>query len=179
MTKQHEIYNQLSQTLSDEEIVVGYFLPEVLSPTEQALAEEELLALRVSALRAMSPEQKMLSELFRMKLLLQDYLQRPSFEAQFAFSAQLEAYIKVLGRSQKTFAKEIDLHPTRLSRLLNGREMPNVELTYRLEVHCGHIIPAVYWWKLLAKQLEEEVRTNQALKQIEAQKVTNYLKFSA
>ncbi len=73
MTKQHEIYNQLSQTLSDEEIVVGYFLPEVLSPTEQALAEEELLALRVSALRAMSPEQKMLSELFRMKLLLQDF----------------------------------------------------------------------------------------------------------
>ncbi len=130
-------------------------------------------------MRERTEEQRLLSALMRMKLLMSDYFERSGFEVEFSFSKQLEQYIKILGRSHKAFAAEIDLHPTKLSRLLNDRENPNVELVYRLEIHCGHIIPAICWWKLYAKRIEDDVRTDHEKRKIESKKVRNQLRFRA
>jgi len=110
---------------------------------------------------------------------MRDYFERSGFEAEFSFSKQLEQYIRILGRSHKEFAAEIDLHPTKLSRLLNDRENPNVELAYRLEIHCGNIIPAIYWWRLYVKRIEEDVKTGHEKRKIESEKVRNQLRFRA
>jgi plasmid maintenance system antidote protein VapI len=179
MNKQESIYTRLRQQFSDEEIVEGYVFSDDLSVEEKNSIEEEFRQLRLAALKDRTEEQRLLSALMRMKLLIQDYLKRSDFEKQFLFSKQLEQYIRLIERSQKDFAIEIDLHPTKLSRILNNREKPNIELTYRLEKHCGDIIPAIYWWKLHAKQLEEVIRTDKDLRQIEGNKVKNKLKFRA
>lgn len=179
MSKYEKIYQQLQEEFSDEEIATGYVFPEDLDQKEKEEIEGEFKKLRLKALRERTEEQRLLSELMRMKLLMRDYFERSSFEEEFSFSKQLEQYIKVLGRNQKEFAEEIDLHPTKLSRLLNDRENPNVELAYRLETHCGNIIPAIYWWKLYAKRIEEDVRTDNERRKIESGKVRNQLRFSA
>ena len=114
-----------------------------------------------------------------MKLLIRDYLERMGFEKDFSFANQLAQYIRILGRSHKNIADEIDLHPTKLSRLLNDRENPNIDLIYRLEKHGGNIIPAIYWWKLYTKRLEEEIKTDEERRKIESERVKNNLKFRA
>lgn len=179
MSKYEKIYQQLREEFSDEEIAAGYVFPDDLDQKEKEEIEEEFKKLRLKALRERTEEQRLLSELMRMKLLMRDYFDRSGFEEAFSFSKQLEQYIKVLGRSQKELAEEIDLHPTKLSRLLNDRENPNVELAYRLEIHCGNIIPAIYWWKLYAKRIEEDVRTDKDRRRIESEKVRNNLRFRA
>ena len=179
MSKFEKIYQNLHQEFSDEEIAAGYVFPNDLDQKEKEEIEEEFKALRLKALRERTEEQRLLSELMRMKLLMKDYFERGSFEGEFLFSNQLEQYIRILGRSQKAFAEEIDLHPTKLSRLLHDRENPNVELTYRLEIHCGNIIPAIYWWRLHAKRIEENLRTDQDRRKMESKKVRNQLRFRA
>ena len=179
MSKHEKIYQQLREECSDEEIAAAYVFPDDLDQREKEEIEEEFKKLRLKALRERTEEQRLLAEIMRMKLLMRDYFERSGYEEEFSFSKQLENYLKILGRSQKEFAEEIDLHPTKLSRLLNDRENPNVELAYRLEIHCGSIIPAIYWWKLHAKKIEEDVRTDQERRKIESEKVRNQLRFRA
>lgn len=179
MTKYEKIYQHLREEFSDEEIADSYVFPDDLDQKEKAEIEDEFKKLRLKSLRERTEEQRLLSALMRMKLLMHDYFERSDFEAEFSFSKQLEQYIRILGRSHKEFAAEIDLHPTKLSRLLNDRENPNVELAYRLEIHCGNIIPAIYWWKLYAKRIEADVRTDHEKRKIESEKVRNQLRFRA
>ncbi|MCO6476741.1 MAG: helix-turn-helix domain-containing protein [Phaeodactylibacter sp.] len=179
MNKYERIYKELRKQFSDEEIVERYVIPEDLSDQEKKEIEEEFRKLRLKSLKERTEEQRLLSELMRMKLLMKDYFERSGFEEELSFSNQLEQYIKILGRSKKDFAGEIDLHPTKLSRLLSGRENPNVELVYRLENHCGNVIPAIYWWRLHSRKLEEEIKTDEKKRKIESKKVKNNLKFRA
>jgi len=179
MTKYEKIYQHLREEFSDEEIAAGYVFPDDLDQKEKEEIEEEFKELRLKSLRERTEEQRLLSALMRMKLLMSDYFERSDFEAEFSFSKQLEQYIRILGRSHKAFAAEIDLHPTKLSRLLNDRENPNVELVYRLEIHCRNMIPAIYWWKLYAKRIEADVRTDHEKRKIESEKVRNQLRFRA
>lgn len=177
MSKHQEKYQYLRKEFSDEEIADGYVFPDDLEQKERDEIEEEFRKMRSKALRERTEEQRLLAELVRMKLLMGDYFGRSAFEAEFSFSQQLKQYAKIIGRSHKELAAEIDLHPTKLSRLLNDRENPNVELTYRLEMHCGNIIPALYWWKLYAKKMEEDVRTDHGKRKTESEKVKNPLRF--
>ncbi len=179
MKNNEDIYRELSKQFTDQEIVEGYVFPVDLEEQEKEAIETEFRALRLKALKESTEEQRLLSALMRMKLLIKDYLEQGDFEKEFSFAQQLEQYIKLIGRSQKDFSAEIDLHPTKLSRILNGRDKPNNELVYRLEKHCGNVIPAIYWWKLYAKQLEDEIKTDELLRSIEWGKVKNNLTFRA
>ena len=179
MSNYEKVYKELRKQFSDEEIVERYVFPDDLSEQEKKEIEEEFKELRLKSLKERTEGQRLLAELMRMKLLIRDYLERSGFEEGYSFYNQLEQYIKILGRSKKDFANEIGLHPTKLSRLLNNRENPNVELAYRLEKHCGNVIPAIYWWRLHSKRLEEEIKTDEKKRKIESSKVKNNLKFRA
>jgi len=179
MKKYEKIYKELSKQFSDEEIVERYVIPEDISEAEKESLELEFKKLRLKSLKTRSEEQRILGELMRMKLLMKDYLVKSYYDEDFSFSNQLEQYIKILDRSKKDFANEIGLHPTKLSRLLNDRENPNIELMYRLEKHCGNVIPAIYWWKLHSKKLENVIKTDEKKRKNEGRKVKNSLKFRA
>ena len=83
----------------------------------------------------------------------------------------------MLKKTHSEFAQDIDIHKTKLSRLLNDRENPNVELMYRLEIHSGKLIPANYWYKLFSKKLEQEIKSNKKIRSEEYKRVKNKLKF--
>lgn len=179
MKKSEKIYEKLKKKLTDEEIVERYVIPEEISEAERQVVEEEFRSIRMNMLKERSEQQRLLSELMRMKLLIKDYLKNSQYDEAFSFSNQLQAYIKTIDRPKKDFAEEIGIHPTRLSRILSGKESPNIELGYRLEKHCGQLIPAIYWWKLHAKQLEHLIQKDEQKRLEESHKVKNYLKFRA
>ena len=75
------------------------------------------------------------------------------------------------------FANDLNIHKTKLSRILNNRENPNIELMYRLEHHSGQMIPATYWYRLFTKKQEEDIKLNHEKRKLESKKVKNELNF--
>lgn len=178
MSKKNEpIYEKLSKSLSDEEIAESYVLRSEMTEKEKSQAEAGFKKLRMQRLKSMSDEHVLQSELMRMKLLMKDYFKQNIFLQSFSFANQLKKYVFLLQVSHAQFAEDINIHKTKLSRILNSKENPNIELMYRLEIHSGAMIPATYWYRLHTKKIEEEIKTNQEKRAIESEKVKNELKF--
>ena len=163
--------------MTDEEIAESYVLRSTLTEEEKAQADAEFKKLRLKKLKSMSDEQVLQSELMRMKLLMKDYFKQNIFLPGFSFANQLKQYIGLLNISHTQFAADVNIHKTKLSRIINSKENPNIELMYRLEIHSGAMIPATYWYRLFSRQIEEEIKTDQESRAIESEKVKNELKF--
>ncbi|MEM1220910.1 MAG: hypothetical protein AAGH79_18460, partial [Bacteroidota bacterium] len=91
----------------------------------------------------------------------------------------LEEYVTILRRTKKRLSEDLAVHYTRLSRIINDREEPNIELMYRLEKHSANLIPAVYWWKLVMKKQEFHLSQDNQTRMVEAAKVKNPIQISS
>ena len=89
------------------------------------------------------------------------YVTASDFSKQKSFGNFLKQYLKVVRRKQKELAEEIDIHPSRLNRIIKGKEKIGKSIAYRLERHSGEIIPAIFWWKLMQKEVEKEILTEE------------------
>lgn len=170
-------YEELSKELSDEEIAESFVFRSSMSIEEQEQAHKEFRKLRFERLKQMSDEQILQSELMRMRLLIKDYFQQPSYLESFSFASQLKTYIDLLKKTRTQFAADIGIHKTRLSRILNDKENPNIELMYRLEHHSNNMIPATYWYRLHSRKLEDDIRNDEQKRLEEYKNVKNRLKF--
>ena len=175
MKKSEKIYKELSEKYTDEEIAESFVFNEDLNPEEQRKVEEEFRRIRMERLKNMSESDILTANLIKIKLRIKDYFKRSKFEEKFSFSNQLKEYIKITKRSNKEIAENLNIHQTKLSRVINGKENPNVELMYRLEEHSGGELPAFYWWRLYSKELEHKIRTDLEKKLEEAKKVKGSL----
>lgn len=61
---------------------------------------------------------------------------------------------------------------------MKGKESIGKKLAYRLEKHSGDIIPALYWWKLIQKEIEQEIKTEIEQRELEKKHV-KYVVFRA
>jgi len=150
-------YEDLRKQLSDEEIADSFVFRSSMSAEEREKAEEEFRKLRLERLGSMSDEQILLSELIKMKLLMEDYFERVEFAESYSFPEQLGAYISLTQKSQADFADDLGISKARLGHILAGEEHPDIALMYRLEYHSDGIIPATYWYRLHAKQVERSM----------------------
>lgn len=174
--KKEPTYEELSKVYSDKEIAESFVFRSNMTDEEKEVADAEFKRLRFEQLGNMSDEEILKGELIRMKLLIKDYFEQPDFVEEYSFSNQLRKYIFLLKKTMTAFAHDIDLHKTRLSRILNNRESPNIELMYRLEHHSGMMIPATYWYRLFTKKQEEEIKSDSKKRTAESQRVKNELK---
>lgn len=179
MKKYEKIYKELRKKYTDEEIADGMLIPEDLTEKERATADEELLAFRMKLLQEQTEEERIYSDLLRFKYQMEDYLKKGNYTSEKSFGKHLEEYARILKRTKKKLSEDLDVHYTRLSRIINDREEPNIELTYRLDIHSGSLIPAIYWWKLMIKKQEATIKKDKETRAQEAAKVSNAIKFRA
>lgn len=172
-------YEDLKKQFSDEEIADAFVLRGELKGQEKKEAESELRKLRLERLKSMSDQQMLRGQLFRMKLLMKEYFKDNIYLPNFSFASQLRSYLNLLNITHSQFAEDIGIHKTRLSRLINDREDPNIELLYRLEKHSGGLISASYWYKLYSRKMEADIKNNDHMRAIEANKVKNELRFES
>ena len=173
------LYNELRKRFSDEEIAESMMIPEELSKEEEHKAQKEMLAFRMKLLKEKSEEKRIYADLLRFKFLIEDYVENGSFDPGKTFGKQLEEYVSILGRTKKRLSEDLAVHYTRLSRIINDREEPNIELLYRLEKHSANLIPAVYWWKLVMKKQEFHLNQDKKTRITEAAKVKNAIQISS
>lgn len=152
-----------------------------LTDKEKSQADEELLRFRKGRLGAYTEKEELLARLMQLKYKIEDFVSSPLEEnkmtGEVGFGSFLAQYIKVLNRKQEDFAFEIDIHPTKLSRIINSRDEPKPKLFYRLEIHSGHTISAVTWWKSFIKLKEKKLAEDVDSQRKEATHVRNGLQF--
>lgn len=173
MTDYNKIYKKLSEKYSDEEIADAMLIPPQVSEIEAKKAREEFVKLRMKHRQEMSEKDRMLSGLLSIKYQIKSYIKSSDFDDTKRFSDFLQKYIDLLSRQQKQFADDISIHPSRLNRILKGKEKIGKTIAYRLEQHSGEIIPALFWWKLMQKEVENEIIMGKKERQLERKNVKN------
>ncbi len=170
MKEQEKIYDQLKDKYSLKELADSIMVSE-LSDDEESKAREEFVKLRMARKNALSKKEQLLSNLLTIKYQIKSYVNQKEYEAQKNLGSFLKAYLKATGRSQKQFSEEIGVHSSRLNRIIKGKEKIGKSIIYRLESHSGEIIPAIFWWKLMQKEIEQEILTEEKGREIEKQYV--------
>jgi len=179
MKKYEKIYQKLSKKYTDQEIAESMLIPADLTPEEEKELHAEMREFRFKLLRERTEEQRIYSDLARLRILMDRYLKEENYSEEKSFGQYLEEYARILKKTKKSLAEDLGIHSTRLSRIINNKEEPNIELTYRLEKHSGKLVPALVLWKLIVKKQEFFIHQNQELRKTEAAKVKNAFSLSA
>ncbi|SRR6056297_155735 len=179
MKKYEKLYKELRKKYSVQEISESMLIPADLTAEERKEADESLKNFRLKMLREQTEEERIFSDVMRLKIVMDDYIQNEPYTAQRSFGRYLEEYARILNMTKKKLAEDLAIHYTRLSRIINDRENPNIELAYRLEKHSGGLISALSWWRLVVKKQEHEIKKDDETREKEGAKVKNPIKFVA
>ena len=119
MKRFEKIYKQLRKKYTDEEIAESMLIPQDLTPEEKKKADEELLAFRFKMLKEQTEDKRIYSDVLRFKYLMEDYIKEKIFDEDKTFGKHLEEYVRILKRTKKRLSEDLDIHYTRLSRIIN------------------------------------------------------------
>lgn len=168
MTENEKAYNKLKEKYTIEELADSLMISSEITHQE----EKEFAKLRSERRKTMSDKDKLLSSILSMKYQIKSYLKQDGYEEEKRFGTVLKYYLKIVKRSQKQLGEEIGIHPSRINRIIQGKERIGKSIAYRLERHSGEIIPALYWWKLMQKEVEQEILTESKERELEKKHVT-------
>jgi len=159
MKTNQEIYQDLRKKYTDEELVESIHVPPALSKEERENSQKEFARLRMEKWNNRTDEEKLLGALLSLKNQIRNYISHSNHDQEKSTGKMLGKYLKAIGRTQRKFAEEVSIHPSQLNRIIKGKEALSKSLAYRLELHSGELIPAIYWWKLMQKEVEREIMT--------------------
>lgn len=178
MKKYERLFKELSKQYSVEEIADSMLIPEDLTEAERKEAEEQMKTFRLRMIETHSEQDRIFSDLMRLKVLMEDYIRDAPYSEQKSFGKYLEEYARILKLTKKRLSEDLAIHYTRLSRIINGHEEPNIELAYRLEKHSGGLISALKWWRLVIKKQEYIIKIDDETRVSEGAKVKNPMRFA-
>lgn len=174
--KYEVIYNKLKEKYSDEEIADSMLIPADLTEKEKKELSVEMREIRMQKLRETNEQDTILADVMRLRFQIENYLKKGKFSFDKTFGKFLEEYMRVIKKTRRAIAEDLALHYTKLSRIINDKEEPNIELSYRLEKHSGNLISAKLWWKLMIKKHEFIILKDEETKRQEQLKVKNALR---
>ncbi|RFS24753.1 XRE family transcriptional regulator [Chitinophaga silvatica] len=164
--------------LTLDEIADGYILSENLSKNERAKVIKEFREEGKKALSNLSNEKRVLSSILQLRFEIEDYLKKNEYNKETSFCYFLKEYIIRLQLKNKDFAEQMGMEPSELSHILNGHRKPNDKILIRLELHSNKNINAMQWYKILERDKEYELSTNNRLREEERPYVKQYFSFS-
>ena len=176
--KYEQLFEELKEKYTVAEIAASMMIPADLSEEEKAQSEAELNLYRREALARMTEQDRIISDVMRLRFQMEQYVKKEPFSFDKTFGKYLEEYIRIVKRSRREISQELSLHYTKLSRIINDKEEPNVELCYRLEKHAATLIRTELWWQLMIKKQAFLLEQDQQTKQTEQEKVSNQLTVS-
>jgi len=174
--KYEKIYKKLKEKYNDKEIVDAMFIPQDLTEKEKKELSNEMREIRMQKLRETTEEDMILADVMRLRFQIENYIKKESFSFEKTFGKYLGEYLRIIKKSRREIAEDVSIHYTKLSRIINDKEEPNIELSYRLEKHSGQLIKAELWWKLMIKKHEFIISQDEETKLKEQKKVKNPLR---
>lgn len=153
-------------------------------PFDEALTAEEekekinFWTARRKQFESRTPGQEIHSRLLQLKFQLEDYVGSNQYKESLNFGYFLNEYVNRQDKKDKQFANEVDVKPAVLSQYINNHRKPKDGFVIRLELHSNGMIPAISWFKVIQKDKEHEIMTNQDLRLEESKHVKNRLEFA-
>ncbi len=164
--------NKILDTLELEEAVNSFVFPIRLSEEQKKLAAAQLKDSReISQLQATS-KTKLTARLMQLKFQIEEYFNYEEFDNNKRFGDFLKLYLNILDKQRNEFAREIGVHETMVSQLINNHRLPGDNIIIRLELHSNKSIPADYWLRLVEKDKINDIKTNKQLRSKEKNHVS-------
>lgn len=178
-TNNKEIKETNFSEFTGEELADAFVFPadKVLSAKEKK-EEDDFWKARRNQFENRTHRQKMYSGLLQLKFQLEDYVDSSQYLEAFSFGFFLNEYVSRQDKKDKDFAAEVDVKPAVLSQYINNHRKPTDEFIIRLELHSNGMIPAISWFKVVQKDKEHEIMTNQKLRDEESKYVKNRLGYA-
>jgi plasmid maintenance system antidote protein VapI len=150
-----------------EELAEAIVFPVTLTQSQKKGARERLAEARKQGQKEMTEDDKLSLNVLQLKFQLEDYIQNRDFNPELTFGHFLKQYVDLLHVKRKQFADDISIDETLLSQFINQHRTPPEYMAIRLEIHSNNSIPAIYWFKLVHKQKEFELKTDKELRRKE------------
>lgn len=151
-----------------KEIAEAFVFPIKLTATQKKEAAKQLAIERKKGQEQMKESDRLSLQLSQLKFQLEDYIQNSEFNPDLTFGHFLKQYVDLLRLKRKEFAEDISIDETLLSQFINQHRMPPDYIAIRLELHSNNSIPATYWYKLVEKQKEFELKTDKDIRRKES-----------
>ncbi len=158
-----------------EELADAHIIPAKLTSEERAQVDAEMHVFRMRILAEMTAEDKLKSNLCQLRALIRRDLEKNEQPYKYTFQSVLKEYLQICRKKQVTLAQELELHPSKLNVYLSGKEHPNLAVLYRLEKHSGGLMPALLWWRVAARKIEQQIQNDVENRQREGAKVRSIL----
>jgi plasmid maintenance system antidote protein VapI len=158
--------------------IIDLISPQRLTKQQQKEAASQLANVRAVSQKEMTDADRMVANLLQLRFQLEDYIGNEKFNADKTFGFFLKGYLLVIQKKRNEFAAEISIHETLLSQLINNHREPDENIIIRLELHSNNTIPAAYWYRLVKKQKEHTIQTDQKLRKREKKFVKKQLSVS-
>ncbi|MEO7175444.1 MAG: helix-turn-helix transcriptional regulator [Saprospiraceae bacterium] len=145
MSKEHSIFNVDSEYGVDSRYK---------TTKEREYDSVALMQARLERLKNLPKEQILRAKLVQLKLKMENYLKEFIYDNQNHFAHFLESYVDVIYSKRSEFAKDINVTPVYLSKVINGHREPNEEFILKLMVHSEKMFKHVSvfesstWYKI-------------------------------
>lgn len=96
----------------------------------------ELMESRLERMKNLSAEDLIRARLMQLKLQMEDYIKNPVYDDKHHFATFLKSYIDTVYEKRIDFAKDINVTPIYLSKVLNSHRDPNETFLLKLMVHA-------------------------------------------
>ena len=170
--------NKLISKYTPKELADSFVFRTKLTAKEKVEADKQLSEMRKKVQAKTTPQQELLARLLQLKYQMEDYSNNAPYDIKRSFGFFLREYLKSLKKRNKDFASDINIDETELSQILNRHRKPSEKVIIRLEIHSNKTIPAITWFKLLEKEKEHEILTDNRLRTVERKHVKNRLQLS-
>lgn len=94
-----------------------------------------LMEARLKRMKNLSEDQIARAKLLQLKLKMEEYISKPVYQDCNFFTEFLTTYIDTIYSKRSNFAKDIDITPILLSKVLNKHREPRDEFMMRLMIH--------------------------------------------
>src|SRR5690606_23154906 len=160
---------KILENIEPREAVRSFVFP--VKKTRQGQDKSELDEARKKLRSTMSDKDRLIAELLQFKFQLEDYINSDAYDPKKTFGKFLLNYLSVIGKKSSEFAKDINVHKTEISHIINGSRSPNDRFIVRLELHSNSSIPAEHWRKLSQKYEVYQLKNNRSLRASEKRKI--------
>ncbi len=164
-----------AEKLSDAEIAEAYIFPQTINRKLHAEANTQLAEARLKARSKMTKEDELGLKLMQLRLQMEEYVNAADFEIEKTFGYFLKEYLHLINVRRNIFARDISIHETLLSQLINNKRSPNESIMIRLELHSNNTFPATVWHRIVEKGRGHAIQTDKKRRVKESKKVKRRL----
>ncbi|MEM9340191.1 MAG: hypothetical protein AAGA66_15760 [Bacteroidota bacterium] len=94
-----------------------------------------LMEARLHRMKNLSDDQIIKAKLLQLKLKMDAFISDPVYQEENQFTKFLTSYIDILYSKRMNFARDIDIEPVLLSKIVNNHREPKEDFLLRLIVH--------------------------------------------